>query len=208
MRSANARRVCALAAVTGPALMAVGVGAGESVTAGPSTSASCWTTTTSTGSCGGLLAPCKAKTWAEIPPRGQGVEGHLVGRPRGKVAIGHDQSRAKVSPTPLTSLLDPRYEGVIGINGSPLSAGPAQATVYAPRVWEELLCSTTGQNPWLEGETRPVKPPYLERIGKASKAALAKLTSRAGSLATELAIPAQLGPSDAPLEKGRTRLVG
>jgi putative spermidine/putrescine transport system substrate-binding protein len=82
----------------------------------------------------GLLAPYKVATYAQIPAAGKATDASWYDDYGGYVAIGYDPSKVKVAPTSFKSLLNPAYKGMVGINGSPLSAGAAQAAVYAAAI--------------------------------------------------------------------------
>ena len=77
----------------------------------------------------GLLAPHKVQTRAEIPAKAKASNATWWDDCRGYVAIGFDPTKVNVPPRSFTSLRNPRHKGMIGSNDSPLSAGPAQATV-------------------------------------------------------------------------------
>jgi putative spermidine/putrescine transport system substrate-binding protein len=78
----------------------------------------------------------------------------------------------------------------------------------AARLWEEYLYSTTGQNLWLEGFTRPIELAHLESGGTVNKAALAKLPAVSGSQAITLPTPAELNAAEALVLKEWTTEVG
>ena len=78
-----------------------------------------------------LWAPYKVATWSNIPANAKDANGDWYADYGGYVAIGYDPAKVKVAPTSFTSLINPAYKNLIGINNSPTKAGAAFAAVYA-----------------------------------------------------------------------------
>jgi putative spermidine/putrescine transport system substrate-binding protein len=83
------------------------------------------------GATDGLLAPYKVQTWNSIPTSAKDPNGDWYADYGGYVAIGYDASKVKTPPTSFKSLLNPIYKNMVALNGSPTSAGAAQAAVIA-----------------------------------------------------------------------------
>lgn len=78
----------------------------------------------------------------------------------------------------------------------------------AARLWEEYLYSTTGQNLWLEGFTRPIELSHMVSTGVVNRAAYAKLPAVAGAGSFTLPTPAQQSAAEALVLKEWTKEVG
>jgi putative spermidine/putrescine transport system substrate-binding protein len=80
---------------------------------------------------GGLLAPYKVASWANIADNAKATDGTWYSDYGGFVAIGYDSAHVSTPPTSFADLLKPEYKNKVAINGDPTKAGAAFAAVYA-----------------------------------------------------------------------------
>jgi putative spermidine/putrescine transport system substrate-binding protein len=80
---------------------------------------------------GGLLAPYKVATWANIADNAKASDGTWYSDYGGFVAIGYDTAHVTTAPTSFADLLKPEYKNKVAINGDPTKASAAFAAVYA-----------------------------------------------------------------------------
>jgi ABC-type Fe3+ transport system substrate-binding protein len=79
----------------------------------------------------GLLAPYQVATWDEIPEGQKDPEGRWYNDYGGYISIGCNATVVKQCPTSFTELLDPRYKGLVALNGNPTQAAAAFGGVWA-----------------------------------------------------------------------------
>jgi putative spermidine/putrescine transport system substrate-binding protein len=86
------------------------------------------------GAQGGLFAPYKVATWADIPT-GQKDEGGLwTSDYGGYISIGCNTDKVKTCPTTIKELDNPAYKGQVALNGDPTSAAAAFSGVWAAAI--------------------------------------------------------------------------
>jgi putative spermidine/putrescine transport system substrate-binding protein len=86
------------------------------------------------GNTGGLLAPYKVASWANIPASSKAADATYYADYGGYVAIGYNSAKVKTPPTSLKDLLKPIYKNEVAINRNPTQAGAAFAAVYAAAI--------------------------------------------------------------------------
>ncbi|MFD4719003.1 ABC transporter substrate-binding protein [Streptomyces sp. NPDC058423] len=79
----------------------------------------------------GLLAPYRVAAYDSIPDNQKDREGRWSNNYGGYVSIGCDANRVKPCPRTFADLLDPRYKGMVSLDGDPTRSNTAFAGVYA-----------------------------------------------------------------------------
>lgn len=79
----------------------------------------------------GLWEPYKPCGFDEIPAEMKDADGKWVAAYYGVMAIGSNDTIVKEAPTSFADLKDPKYKGLVALNGDPREAGAAFAAVYA-----------------------------------------------------------------------------
>jgi putative spermidine/putrescine transport system substrate-binding protein len=79
----------------------------------------------------GLWEPYKPCGFDEIPAEMKDPDGKWVAAYYGVMAIGSNDTIVKEAPTSFADLKDPKYKGLVALNGDPREAGAAFAAVYA-----------------------------------------------------------------------------
>jgi putative spermidine/putrescine transport system substrate-binding protein len=83
------------------------------------------------GAQGGLFAPYKVATWADIPDGQKDVGGLWTSDYGGYISIGCNTKKVKTCPTTIKALDNPEYKGQVALNGDPTSAAAAFSGVWA-----------------------------------------------------------------------------
>lgn len=78
-----------------------------------------------------LLAPYKVAAYDSIPDNQKDGEGRWSNNYGGYISIGCDANRVKPCPRTFADLLDPRYKGMVSLDGNPTRSSTAFAGVYA-----------------------------------------------------------------------------
>jgi putative spermidine/putrescine transport system substrate-binding protein len=78
-----------------------------------------------------LLAPYQVATWDDIPDDQKDPDGYWVNDYGGYVSIGCNATVVGECPTSFEDLLDPRYAGLVALNGNPTQATAAFSGVWA-----------------------------------------------------------------------------
>jgi len=73
-------------------------------------------------------APYKVTNWAQIPASIKDSKGRLTANYTGVMTVGYDGALGTI--TKLDDLLDPKFKGVVALNGDPLTAGAATNGLY------------------------------------------------------------------------------
>lgn len=79
----------------------------------------------------GLWEPYKPCGFDEIPAEMKDADGKWVAAYYGVMAFGSNDTIVKEAPTSFADLKDPKYKGLVALNGDPREAGAAFAAVYA-----------------------------------------------------------------------------
>ena len=82
----------------------------------------------------GLWEPYKPCTWDEIPDVMKDADGKWVAAYYGIMAIGTNTTIVKEAPDSFAALKDPKYKGLVSLNGDPREAGAAFAAVMAASI--------------------------------------------------------------------------
>jgi putative spermidine/putrescine transport system substrate-binding protein len=83
------------------------------------------------GAQGGLFAPYKVATWADIPDALKDSGGLWFSDYGGYISIGCNASKVKTCPTTIKQLDNPAYKGQVALNGDPTNANAAFEAVWA-----------------------------------------------------------------------------
>jgi len=82
----------------------------------------------------GLWEPYKPCSWDEIPDVMKDADGKWVAAYYGIMAIGTNTTIVKEAPDSFAALKDPKYKGLVSLNGDPREAGAAFAAVMAASI--------------------------------------------------------------------------
>lgn len=82
----------------------------------------------------GYWAPYKPCGWDEIPEVMKDADGKWVAAYYGIMAIGTNTTIVKEAPDSFAALKDPKYKGLVSLNGDPREAGAAFAAVMAASI--------------------------------------------------------------------------
>lgn len=82
----------------------------------------------------GLWEPYKACGWDEVPDVMKDADGKWVAAYYGIMAIGTNTTIVKDAPDSFAALKDPKYKGLVSLNGDPREAGAAFAAVMAASI--------------------------------------------------------------------------
>ena len=82
----------------------------------------------------GYAEQYKPTVWDEIPDSLKDPEGHWVGSYYGVMAIATNTTLVPDAPTSFEDLTDPKYKGMVTLNGDPREAGAAFAAVMAASI--------------------------------------------------------------------------
>ncbi len=80
---------------------------------------------------GGLFEPYKVSTFAEIPENMRDAAGNWVAAYYGITSIAANEKICKVAPKSFAELNDPKYKGMLALNGDPRKSGSGLAGVIA-----------------------------------------------------------------------------
>jgi putative spermidine/putrescine transport system substrate-binding protein len=83
------------------------------------------------GSQEGLYAPYKVATWSAIPDIDKDSGGLWFADYGGYISIGCNAAKAGTCPKTIKDLDNPKYKGMVALNGDPTSANAAFQAVYA-----------------------------------------------------------------------------
>jgi putative spermidine/putrescine transport system substrate-binding protein len=79
----------------------------------------------------GLFAPYKVATWSDIPDAQKDSGGLWFADYGGYVSIGCNEAKAGTCPKTIKDLDNPKYKGMVALNGDPTSANAAFEAVWA-----------------------------------------------------------------------------
>ncbi|GAA2025823.1 hypothetical protein GCM10009839_25110 [Catenulispora yoronensis] len=83
------------------------------------------------GSADHLFAPYQVASWSSIPAAQKDPNGSYVNDYGGYIAIGYDTSRVQNPPTSIKALDDPKYRGMVAIEGNPTTSNVGLSTILA-----------------------------------------------------------------------------
>jgi putative spermidine/putrescine transport system substrate-binding protein len=86
------------------------------------------------GTTAGLFSTYKPSTWDTIPDNMKDADGHWVGPYWGAISFGTNVDVAKEAPKTWEDLLNPRYKGMVALDGDPRTAGDAFGAVMAASI--------------------------------------------------------------------------